>query len=393
MNPVEEEQYWSQRDFLGELLKQLPLHVFWKNRDGVYLGCNDVFATSLGLPSSAAIVGKTDYDLSTKKEESDSYRADDQKIMSTLQPKLNIEENQTLPDGRTIHLLTNKVPLLNKAGKAIGVLGVYLDITQRKEMEAKLSQAKKIAEVANETKTEFLRNMRHDFRTPFSGILGLADFMASQETDPEKKENLGYIVQSAQTLLDMLNEIMEFINIESGQLPILDKAFDIQQLLVGIHHMIVPTAKNKGLEFTLDVDPSLPQFLIGDRVRTHRILMNLISNAIKFTKKGYVKISARPFTLSEGRISVIFTIADSGVGIEGNKQDIVFERFNRLTSSYSGVYPGKGLGLRIVKQFLDEMDGECKLESLPDKGSIFKIIIPYRLSLIKTKENHSKCIP
>lgn len=130
----EEERYWLERDFVMDLLKQLPTHVFWKNADLVFLGCNDTFAKALGFSSADEIVGKTDYDLPVKKEQGDIFRADDRQIMESGQPKLNIEEERTFLDGRKAFLLTNKVPLVNKKNnKTMGILGVFNDITELKK--------------------------------------------------------------------------------------------------------------------------------------------------------------------------------------------------------------------------------------------------------------------
>lgn len=135
MTILDETKYWSQPEFISDLLKQLPLHVFWKDINSVYLGCNETFAEGLGLSSPKEIIGKSDYDLCTTKEESDIYRADDRKIISSRHPKLNFEEKQTLPNGKVITLLTNKVPLFDKFNNLVGILGVYSDITAQKEAE------------------------------------------------------------------------------------------------------------------------------------------------------------------------------------------------------------------------------------------------------------------
>src|SRR5687767_5778395 len=136
----QEQQYWLEHSFILELLKQLPSYVFWKNTECVYLGCNDAFARSLGLASPQDVIGKTDFDLPTAKEESEAYQEDDRQVMRTGEPKLNIEETQTFPDGRRIILLTNKVPLRDKNEKIIGVLGIYTDITKQKMAEQALAE-------------------------------------------------------------------------------------------------------------------------------------------------------------------------------------------------------------------------------------------------------------
>lgn len=172
---------------------------------------------------------------------------------------------------------------------------------------------------------------------------------------------------------------MEFIEIETGQLPILEKPFDMHALLEDVHRMMLPSVKNKAFNFQLIIDKTLPHYVIGDTFRTQRILMNLVSNAIKFTEKGYVKLEATVLSQVNKNVVIQFIIEDTGMGIPEEKQNVIFERFNRLTSSYSGIYAGKGLGLRIVKQFLDEIEGECDLKSTVGKGTCFKIAIGYKL--------------
>jgi two-component system, OmpR family, aerobic respiration control sensor histidine kinase ArcB len=374
----------DQLEMLENIIAVMPGNVYWMNTEGVYLGCNENQAKAVGFLSRSEIVGK-------RNEEIRGFFIPeflDKVNKSVIQTgkAMVVEEPAVLQDGIEATFLSSKVPLCNKEGEITGMVGISIDITERKQSEKALKAAKKMAEVANEAKTEFLCNMQHDLRTPFSGILGLSEFMESKEIDPEKKESLSLITQSAQALLDQLNEIFEFVKVESGQLPILDKEFDLHRVLSDVFNMMGPSAKNKQLTFTLTIADTLPRFVIGDRVRTQRILMNLVANAIKFTQKGSVKIEVRAAREEKTQLVVSFVIEDTGIGVPEDKQNVIFERFNRLTSAYNSPYAGKGLGLRIVKQFLDDMDGRSYLDSEEGKGTTFKILIPYKLPLLDPLE-------
>jgi PAS domain S-box-containing protein len=382
MKLTEEQQYWE-RDFVTDLLKQLPLFVFWKDKNCVYLGCNDLFAHAAGLSSSAEIIGKTDYDLPWTKEQSDAYRADDQDVMKSKKSKLDIEEPQTL-HGKHIVLLTNKVPLLNRKGEVIGVLGVYSDITNRKNMEIDLLNAKKSAEESSRAKTEFLENMRHDLRTPLTGIVGFADIIKEEARDPKIKEYADNLAASSYALLDMLNEVLETIHLTSGEIPLLKKKFSLKQKIEDVVNLNLAKAKQKGLELQFDVDSCLPNYFIGDYKRIQRIVLELVANALNFTDKGYVKVSLKVAGDKNNHIIIEIIVEDTGIGIPPEKQNEIFTRFTRLSPSYEGIYRGTGLGLSIVKQFIDDVEGEIYVTSQKDEGSIFRCTIPLRKALLDT---------
>jgi two-component system, OmpR family, aerobic respiration control sensor histidine kinase ArcB len=369
--------------FILELLKQLPIHVFWKDREGKYLGCNDLFAHSLGLSSSEAVIGKTDYDLPVRKRDSDAYRKDDREVMESRIPKLNIEEEQTLPGERKAYLLTNKVPVFNKNNEVIGVLGVYNDITERKKTEKALGKALEKAEVANQAKTEFLENMRHDIRTPLTGIVGCARIIQSEPNDPEKvSEYAEDLIHSSEALLTFLNRVLEGIKVATGEMPLLKKKFDFKKNIQAIINLNKSLATKKNLTLTLNIDEEIPPYLIGDPVRLQRILLELVTNALRFTQQGNINIEVELKKCETQQAVIEIKVSDTGMGISKDKQDEIFTRFTRLTPAHQGIYKGLGLGLSIVKQFVDDLGGEIYVESQLKQGTIFTCLIPFQVPLI-----------
>lgn len=380
------QKFWLESDFVLELVKQVPAYIFWKDRNSVYLGCNNAFAHSLGLSSPAEIVGKTDYDLPTTEEESDSFRADDKQVIESKKPKLNIEEYQTFPDGRTVVLLTNKVPLLDKQNNVIGILGIYHDITDRKKLEENLLAAKEAAEASSKAKTEFLENMRHDIRTPLTGISGFAHIIKDETTDPKTKEYIDNLVASCDSLLEFMNEILETIRIATGETPLYKNKFDLKKRIKDVIDLNQAKAHEKNLQFGFYCDPNLPHYLIGDAKRIHRIVLELVTNALNFTKSGYVNVSIQMVKKIDSKVIIKIIVADSGIGIPKDKQAEVFMRFKRLHPAFEGIYKGAGLGLAVIKQFIDDLDGEIYLESEVDKGSTFTCVVSLKEALIDEAE-------
>lgn len=370
---------------LENIIANMPGHVYWKDINGVYLGCNDLQARSLNMKHGHELIGKTDFDLPWVEGVSKKYRENDLSVMEA--GKTIVVEEISQMDGHEITVLSHKSPLRNEKNEIFGILGISLDITTLKELQASLVKSKEKAEIANKAKSEFLQNMRHDFRTPFTGILGMARLLYEEETDNDKKDKLNDIVKASQVLLEQLNEIADFIALEDGGLVVLEKQFDLYKVIDEVKQSLLPAAKEKQLKFKVIIDENTPRYIIGDRSRTHRILINLLANAIKFTKSGHVLLQVKLAKQEDNRCIIKFRFEDTGIGISKEDQDIIFEKFSRLTPSYKGIHPGKGLGLRIVKQFLDELDGEIHhIKSQLNKGTTFIILIPYKQTLLKCEE-------
>ncbi|WP_081441652.1 PAS domain-containing sensor histidine kinase [Rickettsiella grylli] len=365
----------------ANIIANLPGYIYWKNEEGRYMGANNNLAKVSGFNDRTEIVGKTDGDFEWGKDLAEQFRKDDLEVMRDQVTKV-FENKMThkRPDGHYYYVRTEKMPLYEN-GKIIGVLAVAVDITDQKLLEEKLNEQKAISEQANLLKTEFIRNMEHDIRTPFHGVWGMASFLWEQETDPLKKEYLGDITQCAKELLDYCNGILDFSKISLGLFSITEKKFNLLNIIESVVKIEMPAAKNKKLTFTSHLSTDLPKIVVGDRYRLRRLLINLVSNAIKFTKVGEVSIHVELLDKTDDTYLVRFIIRDTGEGISLEQQNIIFEKFSRLSPSNKGLYKGSGLGLIIVKQFIEEMKGEIDLKSKLGEGTDFVCTIPFKIPL------------
>lgn len=361
---------------LNSLFNLFPINFTWLDRKGYVLGCNQQMLDCLNMTDATQIIGKHSLDVFSKTSWENS-----EKVMINGK-QLTIEESHTDSKGETVYFLSMKSPMKDCNGRIVGLVNIAMDITERKSMEMNLRQLKEAAELADKVKTEFLINMRHDLRTPLSGIVTISEFLENTETEKSKKNYLQDIKECAESMLNHLNEILDHIKVESGEYSIIEKSFNIHEVLKDVYQMMLPSANAKGIEFTLHLE-HIPSDLISDAARVQRILMNVISNAIKFTEKGHVRIFINWQYITNENGTLEFIIDDSGIGIPEDKTEIIFEKFYRLNPSYEGIYSGSGLGLNIVKKFIKDLHGKYEIISSLEKGTIFKIYIPCKVPVIK----------
>lgn len=377
----EKEQTMS--TFTEDILYNLPGFIYWKNKNSQYIGFNKNVVL-LSRLSKDELLGKTDLELSWGKKEAETFQKDDQEVMETGIVKVTEHE---IPikhsENQNIILRTEKSRLYDREGNIIGVLAVAMDITDQKILEQKLMEEKERVERMIRQKTEFIRNMEHDIRTPFCGVYSITKLLEEKETDTEKKILLTAIAQSAKELLDYCNGILDFSKIESGTTPIVSKKFDLKTLIDRVVNMEKPAAMNKNILILVEYPTTIPTVFKGDPYRIQRILVNLISNAIKFTQKGYVKVRVQFVEQNRKKLTFIrFYIQDTGIGIPQEQQMAIYERFHRLNPSNQGKYKGLGLGLSIVKHLAHELNGEIDVKSEMDKGTIFVCTIPLPRPLV-----------
>ncbi len=246
------------------------------------------------------------------------------------------------------------------------------------------------AEVANKAKAEFLSNMRHDIRTPLSGIMGFSELLRAEANEPRIKEYADNLVASSHALLNLMDEILETVRVSTGEVPTQKKKFDLYQLFQQIEALYKARALEKRLKLSLIWDKTLPRFVIGDKIRIHRIVLELVANALKFTNKGFVSIRVELAKKQERNFVMKLIVHDSGIGMSQENQQDIYLQFKRLTPSYQGIYKGPGLGLYVVKQFIDDLAGEIYVASELHKGTSFTCIIPLQESLLNDEQGADK---
>jgi two-component system, OmpR family, aerobic respiration control sensor histidine kinase ArcB len=367
--------------YLQQVLMLIPGNVYWKDKEGHYLGCNAQQLHVARIKSLDEIIGKTDEDLYSK-EIADRIMKTDREIIEKRQEK-TLEEIGVDSRGEETVYLTKKSPLYDEFGQVVGLVGIGVDITDKKKAEQATILAKEAAEAASHAKTEFLENMRHDIRTPLSGIIGCARIIQSQPNDPETvSEYAGDLVQSGESLLNFMNRVLEDIKVATGEIPLLKKKFDFKNNIQDIIDLNKSLAAKKNLALTLEVDAEIPPYLIGDPVRLQRIILELVTNALRFTQQGSIDVEVKLKKRETQQDIIEIKVRDTGIGISKDKQEAIFTRFTRLTPAHQGIYKGLGLGLSIVKQLVDDLGGEIYVESQLKQGSTFTCLIPFQEPLV-----------
>jgi len=365
--------------FLRLIMDNIPYTIYFKDVHGRFTKINKAQALLLGIDDPSQAIGKTDFDFFDPVT-AEMTLQDEQRIMQLGIPLFEKIEQLTDKRGSIRWMAATKIPIKDESGNITGLLGISIDITERRKVETKLREAKEKAEAADRLKTAFLANMSHEIRTPMNGIIGFTNLLRTPRlSDEEKNEYLDHITSCGNTLLNLIDDIIDIAKIESGQLKLRYAEYNINSLIDELYRTFVVIMEKENKEMIqLKANKALPDHqahIYTDPFRLKQILTNLLSNAVKFTLHGSIEFG---YHLNEQQ-QLVFYVKDTGIGIPADKLSVVFERFGQIVDSPYINKKGTGLGLTISYNLARLLGGNLWVESKLNQGSAFYVSIPYQL--------------
>ena len=345
--------------------------IFLKDLDGRFLLVNQASARFIGRPS-AQLMGLTVSETFGTAIGS-KLRERELQVLATGQ-SLTAEESFVI-DGQVQTFLTTRSTYRDENGKVVGLIGIARNITDMKRAEQELREAKDRAESAERAKSAFLATMSHEIRTPLNAVIGMTRLALNTGLDPKQRNYLEKVDASARTLLDILNDVLDFSRIEAGALRLESTPFRLESVLTAVRGVTGHKADEKGLEMNFHVAPAVPQVLRGDPLRLSQVLINLVGNAVKFTDQGAITVNVQTLAQEAGHVSLQFSVKDSGIGLEPDQIDNLFQAFSQLRPDTSRRYGGTGLGLAICRQLVELMEGHIWADGTPGGGSEFNFTV------------------
>ena len=370
---------------LRQIIDNVPVMIFAKDKAKRLVLVNQAFAGIYGK-QVYEIEGLTQSQLHKNKKELENFDADDALVINHGQHIYNKEEIFTGADGKKRILQTTKIPLVAGGVKEIVMLGVAIDISERKNVEIELKSAKEKAEGSDRLKTAFLANMSHEIRTPMNAIIGFSELLNDPDlTLDGRKEFIRLINDNSRELLNLLEDIIDVAKIEADQIKIIQSTCKVNLILNELERTHADLlSRNLSKKINLSVLKAIPDddfAIISDPLRFKQIMNNLIGNAIKFTEKGDVEFG---YTIEDDK-QIVFYIRDTGIGVAPEKLSLIFERFRQAEESSTKEYGGSGLGLTISRRLAEMLNGKIWVESVLHEGSTFYFALPYKLANYSSK--------
>jgi PAS domain S-box-containing protein len=373
---------------LQSILDNTPLIIFIKDLEGKYLLANQSYRSAFDF-TKEQIIGKTDFDL-VEERDAKRYKEIDQYI---IKEKKNVEIEETIQhNGAMRNLLIVKFPLFDKNNSIYGIGGIASDITERYLYGLHLIEAKSKAEMAEQLQEQFLANMSHEIRTPMNGIIGMTNILLNTPMSNEQKDFLQVIKKSSDSLMILMNDILDLSKIKAGKLRIEKIDFRLRETIEQTISTFRVLINDKGLKLRISVDLDIPDSLTGDPHRLIQILNNLISNAIKFTSEGEINVEIKSLNQHDNEVELSFSVSDTGIGISTEKQQSIFESFAQAETGTSRKFGGSGLGLSITKKLIELQDGAIDVSSIPGKGTTFIFSLKYPIATHTVSKHYNTTV-
>ena len=364
------------------------------NTKGKITNMNEAFVNNTGL-SRNALTNSDFFNYFTEKQKAQEVYRKVFETGSVNDSPLTLRHK----NGKLTDVLFNGSVYKNEDGKVAGVVVVARDITDQKRIETELIEARIFAELAKEiaeeakitaenavqAKQQFLSNMSHEIRTPMNAIIGFTKVVLKTSLTEKQREYLEAIKMSGNAMIVLINDILDLAKVDSGQMTFENIAFKMRSSVSSMLHLFEPKIQEKNLTLTEEYDHKIPEFLLGDPLRLHQVILNLVSNAVKFTLKGKIVLSAQLVHEDDEKVIIQFAVTDTGIGIPEDRLETIFENFQQASSHTSRSYGGTGLGLAIVKQLLEPQGGQIHVKSDESYGSTFSFTLPFQKTKMETE--------
>lgn len=373
-----EEKRRHQQQLLQAVIDNNPNIIYVKDLEGKYLLMNRKLKEMVDISPDMDVNTISEEDVFKYSRNSlENYRRLHRQVIESKQT-MAFEETFAYKDTEK-HFYIMKFPVLDENSNTIYVCGVSVDITELKKAQLEMIDAREEALQAKEAQENFLANMSHEIRTPMNGVMGMGNLLLDTSLNDVQKEYVQSIKESAENLLNIINDLLDFSKIKSGKFHIDVNDFNIADTVRKAIYPLQVKAQEKNLALNCLIDTGVPEVVTGDALRLQQMIINLTANAVKFTSEGAITVKLYPIEQNDNDMLLGIDVADTGIGLPADKLDKVFELYTQVDKNTSRVYGGTGLGLAIVKQLAELQNGTVSVKSEYGKGSVFTLQIPYKI--------------